>query len=138
MAGAPALGWVGFQAGVLAKLWHGFYGWGRLEAITITAGAVMIFNNLFGFTGITAFARYLVTPIFVLWCGYLVVKGLIVGAAVPRVHNSVPVTHLPYSVAVAAVIGFARWGNEPDIWRYGKPRFLWPLPTYVFATLWFI
>lgn len=24
----PALGWVGFQAGVLAQLWHGFYEWG--------------------------------------------------------------------------------------------------------------
>ena len=23
----PALGWVGFQAGVLVRLWHGFYGW---------------------------------------------------------------------------------------------------------------
>jgi purine-cytosine permease-like protein len=134
----PALGWVGFQAGVLAQLWHGFYGWGHLEAITIAAAAAMIFNNLFGFSGITAFARYLVTPILLLWCGYLVLKGLVVGAAVPRVQHWVPVTHLPYSVAVAAVIGFAMWGNEPDIWRYGKPRFLWPLPTYAFAALWFL
>jgi len=31
------------------------------------------------------------------------------------------------------VIGFAMWGNEPDVWRYGKPRFAWPLPTYLFA-----
>jgi hypothetical protein len=45
----------------------------------------------------------------------LVLKGIVVGAAVPRVQHWVPVTHLPYSVAVAAVIGFAMWGNEPDI-----------------------
>jgi hypothetical protein len=30
------------------------------------------------------------------------------------------------------------WGNEPDFWRYGKARFTWPVPTYVFAAVWFI
>jgi len=30
------------------------------------------------------------------------------------------------------------WGNEPDFWRYGKPRFVWPLPTYGFALVWFL
>jgi hypothetical protein len=39
---------------------------------------------------------------------------------------------------VTAVIGFAMWGNEPDFWRFGKPRFMWPLPTYLFAGGWFI
>src|SRR5205814_832553 len=65
------LGWVGFQAGLLANLWHGFYGWGHVEAIAIILAAVMIFNNLFGFTGISVFARYLVTPILILWCIWL-------------------------------------------------------------------
>ena len=40
---------------------------------------------------------------------------------------------LPFWVAVVAVIGFSMWGNEPDFWRYGKPSFTWPLPTYLFA-----
>ncbi len=39
---------------------------------------------------------------------------------------------------MTAVIGFAMWGNEPDFWRFGKPRFFWPLPTYLFAGLWFV
>jgi purine-cytosine permease-like protein len=39
---------------------------------------------------------------------------------------------------VTAVIGFAMWGNEPDFWRFGKPRFSWPLPTYLFAGGWFV
>jgi len=39
---------------------------------------------------------------------------------------------------VTAVIGFAMWGNEPDFWRFGKPRFMWPLPTYLFAGCWFV
>jgi purine-cytosine permease-like protein len=35
------------------------------------------------------------------------------------------------------VIGFSMWGNEPDFWRYGKPSFTWPLPTYLFSAFWF-
>src|SRR5260370_12545419 len=45
---------------------------------------------------------------------------------------------LPLWVAVGAVIGFSMWGNEPDFWRYGKPRFAWPLTTYLFAAVWFV
>src|ERR687886_2237092 len=71
------LGWVGFQAGLLAQLWHGFYGWGHVELLTILLAALMITNNLLGFTGISVFARYLVTPILILWCIYLVAKGFI-------------------------------------------------------------
>jgi purine-cytosine permease-like protein len=130
------LGWVGFQAGLLASLWHDFYGWGHVEAITIVLAAVMIFNNLFGFTGISVFARYLVTPILILWCIYLVAKGFISDSGHLGGHPGGG--GLPFWVAVAAVIGFSMWGNEPDFWRYGAPRFLWPLPTYVFAAVWFV
>ena len=129
------LGWVGFQAGLLANLWHGFYGWGHVEALTIILAAVMIFNNLFGFTGISVFARYLVTPILIVWCIYLVAKGFIAdGDQLGRT----PSGNLPFWVAVTAVIGFSMWGNEPDFWRYGRPRFWWPLPTYGFAAVWFL
>jgi purine-cytosine permease-like protein len=44
---------------------------------------------------------------------------------------------LPFWVAVVAVIGFSMWGNEPDFWRFGRPRFSWPLPTYLFAGVFF-
>jgi purine-cytosine permease-like protein len=36
------------------------------------------------------------------------------------------------------VIGFSMWGNEPDFWRYGRPRFTWPLPTYAIALVFFL
>jgi cytosine permease len=134
----PALGWVGFQAGVLTQLWYGFYGWGQLEVVTIVMAAMMIFNNLFGFTGISVFARYLVTPVLVIWCGYLVVKGFAVGAGGHRAVTGPHAGHVEYWVAVAAVIGFAMWGNEADVWRYGRPRFWWPLPSYLFACFWFL
>jgi purine-cytosine permease-like protein len=129
------LGWVGYQAGLLAQLWHGFYGWGHVEAITIVLAGAMIFNNLFGFTGISVFARYLVTPVLILWCLYMVLKGFISDGG----HlGGAPHGTLPYWVAVAAVIGFSMWGNEPDFWRYGRPRFDWPLPTYFVALAFFL
>src|SRR6266513_5236395 len=130
------LGGVGFQAGLLANLWHGFYGWGHVEAIAIILAAVMIFNNLLGFTGISVFARYLVTPILILWCIYMVIKAAI--DAHGQLGGTPTGSGLPFWVAVTAVIGFAMWGNEPDFWRFGKPRFWWPLPTYLFAGLWFV
>src|SRR6266571_7117962 len=95
------LGWVGFQAGLLAQLWHGFYGWGHVEAITIVLAVLMICNNVFGFTGISVFARYLVTPILIIWCIYMVAKGLISDSG--HLHGS-PQGSLPYWIAVAAVI----------------------------------
>jgi cytosine permease len=129
------LGWVGFQANLLAVLWNGFYGWSAIFTLTLLLAGVMILNNLLGFTGISVFARYLVTPILILWCIYMVLKGFISdgGKFGGTPHGS----GLPFWVAVVAVIGFSMWGNEPDFWRYGKPRFLWPLPTYIFAALWF-
>jgi purine-cytosine permease-like protein len=133
------LGWVGFQANLLVNLWDGFYGWGSIFTLTLLVAGLMIFNNLFGFTGISVFARYLVTPLLILWCIYLVIKGFAADSGSlggsPKITNGF---NHPYWVAVVAVIGFAMWGNEPDIWRYGKPRFWWALPTYLFAAVWFV
>src|SRR5207244_11058777 len=69
------LGWVAFQANLLVTLWDGFYGWGHIFTLTLLFAGVMILNNLLGFTGISVFARYLVTPILILWAIYMVIKG---------------------------------------------------------------
>src|ERR687885_2387862 len=69
------LGWVAFQANLLITLWDGFYGWDHVFTLTLLFAGVMIFNNLFGFTGISVFARYLVTPILILWCVYMLIKA---------------------------------------------------------------
>jgi purine-cytosine permease-like protein len=130
------LGWVGFQAGLLAQIWAGLYGWGHVELLTIVLAAVMILNNLLGFTGISVFARYLVTPLIILWVIYMVIKGLATD------HSALSGTPkgegIPFWASVGAVIGFTMWGNEPDVWRYGKPRFTWPVPAYLFSYLWFV
>jgi len=130
------LGWVGYQANLLAVLWDGFYGWGAIFTLTLLLAGLMIFNNLFGFTGISVFARYLVTPILILWCVYMVLKGFISDGG--KMGGTPQGGGLPFWVAVVAVIGFSMWGNEPDFWRFGRPRFSWPLPTYIFSAVWFL
>src|SRR5438874_2400902 len=130
------LGWVAFQANLMITLWDGFYGWGHIFTLTLLFAGLMIFNNLLGFTGISVFARYLVTPLLILWGIYMVVKAAI--DAHGQLGGTPAGSGLPFWVAVTAVIGFAMWGNEPDFWRFGKPRFMWPLSTYLFAGCWFV
>jgi purine-cytosine permease-like protein len=129
------LGWVGYQAGLLAQLWNDFAGWGHIELFTLILAGVMIFNNLFGFTGISVFARYLVTPILIIWVIYMVAKGFISDGG--HMHGSPAGSNPGYWVAVGTVIGFAMWGNEPDIWRFGKPKLTWSIPTFAFSAVFF-
>ncbi|HWF54966.1 MAG TPA: cytosine permease [Solirubrobacteraceae bacterium] len=127
-----ALGWSGFQAGLMVQIWNGLYGWSGVEALTIIFAAVMVFNNLFGFTGISVFARYVVGPLIILWVAYMVLKGLIDGnhlGAHPK--NTLGMN---FWQIVGVIVGSAMWGNEPDVFRYGKPKFWWPTPVFVFAT----
>jgi cytosine permease len=129
-----ATGWTGFQAGLMGQIWDGLYSWGHVELFAILFAGLMVFNNLFGFTGITVFARYLVTPLIILWVVYLVVKVLITDSGIlndqPKGGGG-----LSFLAGLAVVIGFAMWGNEPDIFRYGRPRFFWPVPAFTFALL---
>ena len=129
------LGWVAFQANLLVTLWDGFYGWGHIFTLTLVVAGLMIINNLLGFTGISMFARYLVTPLLILWGLYMVIKGFATDSG--SFSGTPKGSGLPLWVAVGAVIGFSMWGNEPDFWRYGKPKFWWPISTYLFAAVWF-
>jgi purine-cytosine permease-like protein len=126
------LGWVGFQANFTAQIWDGIYGWGHILVIGLILAGVMVINNVLGFTGISVFARYLVTPFFVAWILYTVIKGLTEGSAVLSATPKA-VAPMSFLAAVGLSIGFYVWGNEPDIWRFGKPKLSWPIAPYVFA-----
>jgi purine-cytosine permease-like protein len=127
-----SLGWVGYQGNLMVQIWDGLYNWGSVEALTIIMCAVMIFNNLFGFTGISTFARYVVTPMIILWVLYLVIRGIFDHSALLSAHPK-NVAGFTFWQSVGTVLGFAMWGNEPDLFRYGKPRFTWPIPAFTFA-----
>jgi purine-cytosine permease-like protein len=127
----PPLASTGFQAGLMVQIWHGLYGWHAVEFLTILFSALMVFNNLFGFSGISVFARYVVTPAMLLWATWMVAKGFIDGShlgAHPK--NSAGLT-LWQIIGIA--IGAGVWGNEPDIWRYSKPRLSWAAIAFGFA-----
>jgi purine-cytosine permease-like protein len=130
-----AAGWTAFAFNLLANMYDGLFSWGHVVLIGVILAIVGIFNNLFGFTGITAFARYLVAPVMIAWMAYLVVKGFAdlpsgVLSSAPPVGDLGP---LPLLSGISLAIGSVMWGNEPDTWRYGRPRFLWPALPYVIA-----
>ena len=126
-------GWTGFQANLTAQLFDGLYGWGHVLLIGVVLAFVMVVNNLFGFTGVSVFARYIAGPVLLLWVCYLVVKGLVTEPShVLGAHPHV-VSSIAWPAAVGTVIGTAMWGTEPDFWRFARPRFWPPAGVYVFA-----
>jgi purine-cytosine permease-like protein len=129
-----AAGWTAFAWNLLAVMYDGLFSWGHLALIGVLLAVVGIVNNLLGFTGITAFARYVVAPVMILWMLYLVIKGF---AQIPGLGRTPPIPQggfpVPFLSGVALAIGSVMWGNEPDTWRYGKPRFWWPLAPYAIA-----
>lgn len=114
------LGWVGYQANLLASMWNGLYGWGPILTVGIFIAVIGIVNNVLGFTGITLFARYVAAPLTLLWVAWTLVKALIV------TPGHVLQSHLAGSPSLVAgvilAISFATYGNEPDLFRYAKPN----------------
>jgi purine-cytosine permease-like protein len=127
------MGWAGYQANLTAALFGGLYGWTAILAIGVVLGVVMVFNNLFGFTGLATYARYIVSPLLILWVVYLVIRGLLEGHATTT--NPQAVAPLTQFAAIGTVIGAAVWGAEPDYWRYGKPKFWFPSLPLAFALI---
>lgn len=125
------MGWAGFVANLTAQLFGGLYGWTHVVAIGVLLGVLMAFNNVFGFAGVATYARYVVTPLLVVWVLYLVIHGLTQG----NVVGFVPKAAAPLSAvaAISIVTSLAVWGAEPDTWRYGRPRFWWPTLPLAFA-----
>lgn len=129
------LGWVGFQSSTLASIWSGLFGWGGVSVIAILIAVVGITNNVFGFTGISAFARWVAAPITVLWVVWMVLKGLTATSG-HILHSHVHVAAAtPFVIGVTIAIGFATYGNEPDLFRYAKPRVRSVVPPLVIGLL---
>jgi purine-cytosine permease-like protein len=128
-----AAGWTAFAFNLLAIMYDGLFGWDHVVLISVILAIAGVFNNLFGFTGITAFARYLVAPLMILWIIYLVVKGLTDIPGDTLWNSPEGSTALPFLTGIGVAIGSVMWGNEPDTWRYGEPRFFWPLIPYAVA-----
>ncbi len=114
------LGWVGYQANLLASMWNGLYGWTPVLTIGIVIAVVGITNNVFGFTGISAFARWFAAPVTLLWLLYALVKALVETPG--HVLSSHPAGSTTLVLGIVLAISFATYGNEPDVFRYAQPR----------------
>lgn len=90
--------------------------------LTVAIALVMSVNNLFGFSGVANFAGYLAAPVLIAWIVLTFVKVFV---ATPATVWSAP-EHVGFSQALplvsALIIGNSAWGNEPDYWRYAKPK----------------
>lgn len=128
-----AAGWTAFAFHLLATLYDGLYGWGHILLISVALAIIGVTNTTLGFTGISAFARYLVAPLMILWVSYLVIKGLVDVGTDDLSAAGTGATTLPFLSGIGVAIGSVMWGNEPDTWRYGQPKFSWPIPAYVLA-----
>jgi len=123
-----SLGWYGFQAEFLAKLLDPLLGFGgHLLVPTIVCAVLMGVTNYFGFTGVAGYARFVAAPVLLVLVLYTVFKAF--GSAPPEIlwgpsHAPVTTTVL---AAAGVVMGFGIWGNEPDFWRFGRPRFSQPI-----------
>jgi purine-cytosine permease-like protein len=128
-------GFVGFQSNITAQIFDGLFGWGHLLLVGVIVSIFCILNNVLGFTGVIAWARYVVTPIVVLWIVYMMIKALatepgsVLGAHPPVVAG------LSVWQGIGAMLGVCVWGDEPDFWRFGKPRFWWPAGGYAFGLI---
>jgi purine-cytosine permease-like protein len=128
-------GWIGFQGNLTAQILGAVFGWGHILLLGIVITVVMITNNLFGFTGVANFARYVVAPAMFLWLTYLVIKGFTtLGSGVLTAHPKA-VAPLGFLPALAFVTGFVMWGEEPDVFRFLKPKFVLGGASYAFALI---
>jgi purine-cytosine permease-like protein len=128
-------GFVGFQSSITAQIFDGLFSWGHLLLVGIAVSIFCILNNVLGFSGVVAWARYVVTPIVVLWIVYMMVKALATEpSSVLGAHPPV-VAGLSVWQGIGAMLGVCVWGDEPDFWRFGKPRFWWPAVGYAFGLI---
>ena len=110
------------QSNVLASMWNGLYGWTPVATIGIVIAVVGITNNVFGFTGISAFARWVAAPVTVLWLsdGW---SSKALAATRGHVLQLARARRRPRRrslVGVTMAISFATYGNEPDVFRYAQ------------------
>jgi purine-cytosine permease-like protein len=130
---AFAVGRVVLASALLAGVYQGLFGWGHVALIGAAAAIAGAAVSLPGFSGISAFARYVAAPLMVLWAGYLVVRGIEATPYQLLAGGPRALVALPFPAGVSLAIAVAAWGNEPDTWRYGRPRFFWPALPYLAA-----
>lgn len=129
-------GWYALNAIFLADGIRGLFGLELHQVgFAVVIALLMAVNNFFGFSGVANFARFLAAPIMLLWVAIAFLK------AVPSCPSSVwlepaALDHgRSLTIISSFVIGIACWGNEPDYWRFGRPKWTAPVLPLAVALL---
>jgi len=116
------LGWYSFQADLFGTAASTLLNVPQyLAPISLAAGLVMMANNVFGFTSVTLWARYIAAPVIIIWVVWLFAK--VFATTSTSVLFAAPSgASVPFGLAAGTVLGAIIWGSEPDFWRWAKPR----------------
>ena len=114
--------WYGLTAVLMAQAFSGLFHWQvPIIWLSIFFALLMSVNNLFGFTGVANFARFMAGPVLIIWVGTVFFKALHTSnlPAIPQPMH--PSNLYALTTTSSFIIGFAVWGNEQDYWRFSKP-----------------
>lgn len=115
--------WYGLVAIFLAQGINGIYHLPIPTAyLSVLFALLMAFNNFFGFTGVSNFARYAAGPILLIWVLTTFAKACVLCPSSVWTESARVPDHYALTLVSAFVIGYASWGNEADFWRFGKTR----------------
>ena len=114
--------WYGLTAVLMAQAVLNLFHWQMpLMYLSVLFAFLMSINNLFGFTGVANFARFLSGPVLIVWVLYVFFKALNEPVSLAVSEHPHPSILYALSLTSSFIIGFAVWGNEQDYWRYSKP-----------------
>jgi purine-cytosine permease-like protein len=123
-----SIGWYALNAIFLADGIRGLFNMNVPQMWFAAIMAIlMAFNNFFGFSGVANFARFLAAPVIMLWVFGAFFKAMGSCPATVWVEPGTMTFGHSLTMVSAFVIGIACWGNEPDYWRFGKPKWGFPV-----------
>ncbi len=131
-----SLGWYALNAIFLADGIRGLFDFGIPQIVLVAAMAIlMAVNNFFGFSGVANFAKFLAAPVLLIWVFLAFGKSVAACPASVWTESSNVSPNFCMNMISSFVVGICCWGNEPDYWRFGKPKIGFAVPPLLVSLL---
>jgi purine-cytosine permease-like protein len=115
--------WYAYMSGSMAVALKGLIAIPlSVPVLSVIMAILMSFNNIFGFKGVTNFARYLGAPCIIMWISYTFCKASIAIPPAIFVEHGKQTLEAAFTTITPLIVGACLWGNEPDFWRFAKPQ----------------
>ncbi|MDQ2741747.1 MAG: hypothetical protein M3Z66_05560 [Chloroflexota bacterium] len=116
-------GWYMYQADLFATMVTALLNASKYVAvISLIFGLLMMFNNLFGFTSVSIWAKYVAAPILMIWVIWAFAKAFATTSSHVLFAAPHGVAAMSLGVGASTIVGGVIWGSEPDFWRWSKPK----------------